>query len=194
MQRLARFIFFQLLKWKFNGSFPKVDKCVIIVIPHTSWHDFYIGVLVRKIVGLPMHFVAKDALFKPPFGWYFRWMGGHPVDRSKSNNFVEAVANIIGRAEILAALFGLLSCLLFSYHYHQKTRNLRPDTTIIECNSKPRYYDHGVITDCWEFIDASAGLIPIVLEERYLPSLGEEYSIKKLNDDWYLVGRNANGN
>ncbi len=46
-----------------------------------------------------MHFVGKASLFRPPFGWYFRWMGGHPVDRSKSNNFVEAVAQIFDEQE-----------------------------------------------------------------------------------------------
>ena len=99
MKWLAKRIFFRWMGWKFNGNFPNIKKCVIAVVPHTSWHDFYIGVFTRKIVGLDMHFVAKDALFKAPFGWYFRWMGGHPVDRSKSSNFVEAVAQIFNREE-----------------------------------------------------------------------------------------------
>jgi 1-acyl-sn-glycerol-3-phosphate acyltransferase len=63
--------------WKMIGSWPAgVKKAVMIVVPHTSWHDFYIGLMVRRILGVDIKYVAKKELFKPPFGWYFRWMGG----------------------------------------------------------------------------------------------------------------------
>lgn len=65
---VARFIFSTLLGWKIVGEFPKLNKCVIIVVPHSSWHDFYVGVFTRKIVGLEMNFVGKKELFRPPFG------------------------------------------------------------------------------------------------------------------------------
>ena len=99
MRSIAKFIFFKLMKWKFNGTFTKLKKCVIIVLPHTSWHDFYIGVFARKIIGIPMHFVAKETLFKPPFGWYFKWMGGRPIDRSKSNNYVASITSLFSELD-----------------------------------------------------------------------------------------------
>src|SRR5690606_23843932 len=39
-------------------------------------------------------FFAKDSLFRFPVGGLFRWLGGIPVDRSKSTNFVDAVINM----------------------------------------------------------------------------------------------------
>jgi len=93
---LTKFIFNKLLGWKIIGSIDsnKIPKAVIIVVPHTSWHDFYIGVFVRRIMDTKISFVAKKELFKQPFGWYFRWMGGAPLDRSKNQNKVDSIVDI----------------------------------------------------------------------------------------------------
>ena len=88
--------------WKFYGFWPaSVKKAVVIVVPHTSWHDFYIGLLVRRILGVEMKFLAKKELFKPPFGWYFRWMGGTPLDRTAGQNKVEAIAALFSEKKEL---------------------------------------------------------------------------------------------
>ena len=93
MNWLAKFIYFNLMGWKFYGSWPAgLKKAVVIVMPHTSWHDFYLGLLVRRILGVDIKFVAKKELFKPPFGWYFKWMGGTALDRTSGQNKVEAIA------------------------------------------------------------------------------------------------------
>jgi 1-acyl-sn-glycerol-3-phosphate acyltransferase len=90
-----KFIFFKLMGWKITGTFDeKIKKCVLMVIPHTSWHDFYLGIFTRGIVDLEMNFVAKKELFQFPFGYYFRWMGGAPIDRVGSLNKVGAIAKI----------------------------------------------------------------------------------------------------
>lgn len=94
LRALAKFIYFNLMGWKMDDHFPQIDKCVIAVVPHTSWWDFPLGLLVRKILGMEINYVGKKSLFKPPFGWFFRWTGGAPIDRSKSENKVEAVAQI----------------------------------------------------------------------------------------------------
>ncbi|NJW53270.1 1-acyl-sn-glycerol-3-phosphate acyltransferase [Salinimicrobium oceani] len=106
MNWLAKFIYFKLMGWKFEGHWPEgVNKAVVIVVPHTSWHDFYLGLLVRRILGVDIKFVAKKELFKPPFGWYFRWMGGTPLDRTPGQNKVEAMAaKFEGREEFRMAI------------------------------------------------------------------------------------------
>lgn len=99
MHNLAKFIFFKLLGWKTVGEFPNIDKCVFAVVPHTSWVDFFLGLLIRRVMNIDISFIAKKSLFKPPFGWYFRWMGGAPIDRSKSSDTVTAIANIFNDKE-----------------------------------------------------------------------------------------------
>lgn len=97
---IAKFIFYKLMGWKIRGDFDrKIKKSVVIVIPHTSWHDFYIGVFTRRILKVQINFVGKKELFKWPFGAYFRWMGGVPLDRTSGQNKVEAIAQIFKNKE-----------------------------------------------------------------------------------------------
>ncbi|MFH6604508.1 1-acyl-sn-glycerol-3-phosphate acyltransferase [Maribacter algicola] len=95
MYKLAKFIYYKLMGWKLVGEFPQIDKCVVIVVPHTSNVDFFLGLLVRRVLNEEFNYVGKKSLFKWPWGWYFRRMGGMPIDRSKSNNFVAACAELI---------------------------------------------------------------------------------------------------
>lgn len=91
----SKFFFYKVLGWKIVGDFtPSIKKSVIIVVPHTSWHDFYIGVFTRKIRGTKIHWVGKKELFSWPMGWYFRWMGGASLDRTSGQNKVEAITEI----------------------------------------------------------------------------------------------------
>ena len=103
MRWLARFIYFKILGWKITGNttFSKetVKKAIIIAVPHTSWHDFFIGILLRKSVGVKTNFVGKKELFKWPFGWYFRAVGGAALDRTSGQNKVEAIANLFKNQE-----------------------------------------------------------------------------------------------
>ena len=86
--------------WKLNGSFPEVSKCVLAVAPHTHWIDFPLGLIVRSMLGVEINYVGKKSLFRQPFGWFFRWTGGAPVDRGKQQDTVQAVANIFDRREV----------------------------------------------------------------------------------------------
>jgi 1-acyl-sn-glycerol-3-phosphate acyltransferase len=104
---LYKYIFNKLLGWNIEGSFQKdkEKKAVIIVVPHTSWHDFYIGVFVRKLQQTQINFVAKKELFIWPFAYYFKWMGGAPLNRATQQNKVEAIATIFNsRKEFRLAL------------------------------------------------------------------------------------------
>lgn len=101
MTWLARLIYFRILNWKLEENFDRtIKKCVIIVAPHTSSWDFLIGVLVRKILNIHIDYVAKKELFKPPFGWYFKMVGGTPLDRTGNQKKVDAIAEIFSEKEI----------------------------------------------------------------------------------------------
>lgn len=99
-QSLYKFIFFRLMGWKIDGSIDEdIKKSVLMVLPHTSWHDFYLGIFTRGIIAVEMNYIAKKELFRFPFGFYFRWMGGAPIDRSGSLNKVDAIAKIFNDYE-----------------------------------------------------------------------------------------------
>ncbi|MGZ9675759.1 1-acyl-sn-glycerol-3-phosphate acyltransferase [Flavobacterium sp. GNP001] len=99
-KRLYEFIFFKLMGWKIVGGIDaSVKKCVMMVLPHTSAHDFYLGIFTRGITQLEMNWVGKKELFRFPFGYYFRYMGGEPLDRSGGLNKVESIAAIFEKKE-----------------------------------------------------------------------------------------------
>lgn len=100
MKSLSRFILYTVLGWRTIGNFPKnLNKYVIIAAPHTHWLDFPLGVLIKWAESLPANYIGKATLFKPPFGFIFRWLGGAPVDRSRSHNKVDAIVDIFNRKE-----------------------------------------------------------------------------------------------
>jgi len=100
VKTISKFILYNLLGWKVENGFPDTPKkYIIIAAPHTSWIDFPIAILARMSEGKMVHFIGKDVLFKGPFGFFFRALGGTPVDRSKSTNTVDAIINLFNSKE-----------------------------------------------------------------------------------------------
>lgn len=95
-----------LFGWRIVGGIPHdLKKYVLIAAPHTSWWDFPLGILTRAAISRKIYFLGKRALFRPPLGIFFRWMGGVPVDRSKSSKFVDQMVNEFqNREEFAVAL------------------------------------------------------------------------------------------
>ncbi|WP_299764786.1 1-acyl-sn-glycerol-3-phosphate acyltransferase [uncultured Dokdonia sp.] len=93
---LSKWIYKKVLGWKAIGDFSEdtVKKCIVIAVPHTSWHDFYMGVLLRATLGVKIGFVGKKELFKWPFGYFFRAMGGAPIDRTSGQDKVKSIAHV----------------------------------------------------------------------------------------------------
>lgn len=102
MRWLAKFIYHNILGWKVTGfsDFEDIKKTIIIAAPHTSWHDFYIGVLVRAVLGVETNFIGKKSLFKWPYGWIFKKLGGSPVERKRNENQVESIARLFRDKEV----------------------------------------------------------------------------------------------
>ena len=101
MRWLSKFIYFKLLGWKVTGftDFSSIKKAVMIGAPHTHWLDFPIGLLLRSVLGVKSNYVGKKGLFKWPYGWFFRALGGVPVERKSNENQVEAIARIFSEKE-----------------------------------------------------------------------------------------------
>jgi 1-acyl-sn-glycerol-3-phosphate acyltransferase len=85
---LARF-FLWLFGWKVEGQLPDLPKFVLIGAPHTSNWDFVMFLAIIFFLRANVRFMGKAELFRNPFGWFFYWCGGIPVDRSKSQGLVE---------------------------------------------------------------------------------------------------------
>lgn len=100
LSRLCRALL-GLIGWRVAFVPPPGPKAVVIFYPHTSNWDFPIGVLARAAVAIPIGFIGKDSLFRPPFGGLFRWLGGIPVNRRERTGFVAALAALFAQRDSL---------------------------------------------------------------------------------------------
>ncbi len=98
---------FRIAGWKIRGDFSReTRKVVIAVAPHTSNWDFPVGLAARSILRLRnVRFLGKSQLFRPPYGWVFRMLGGYPIDRNKREDMVnQAAALFNGHDELMLAI------------------------------------------------------------------------------------------
>ena len=95
----------RLTGWRIEGEFPNLPQYVVIVAPHTSNWDFFLGVTVMFAIGFRGTFLSKDSLFRWPTGPVMRWLGGVPVDRVNPHNVVEQTIDYFrSRPHMLLAL------------------------------------------------------------------------------------------
>jgi len=104
---LLRWISLFILKgmgWKTEGKRPDVPKYVLIAAPHTSNWDFFLMILVALSLNLNTYVMAKKGLIDWPGGFFFRWLGAIPIDRSQSANTVEQAIQFFQESESLAII------------------------------------------------------------------------------------------
>ena len=89
--RMLSIVMLKVCGWRVEGEFPKeLKQCVVIGAPHTTNWDMPFSLMIAFALNTPLYWVGKSSIFRFPFGFLMRWMGGIPVDRSKSHNMVEA--------------------------------------------------------------------------------------------------------
>ena len=99
-QRLARAIL-KMVGWEMTGSFPDLPKYILVGAPHTSNWDFPLAMLLMLAGGVRFNWIGKDSLFRWPLGGIFRRLGGIPVHRDRSNNFVAQIVQAFENSERL---------------------------------------------------------------------------------------------
>jgi 1-acyl-sn-glycerol-3-phosphate acyltransferase len=81
---------------------------VLVVYPHTSNWDFVVLVLMKWAVGIPVHFLGKDKLFRIPlFGRWLRYLGGIPVNRISPRGIVGQAVDQVTQAKVQGRYFWL---------------------------------------------------------------------------------------
>lgn len=93
---------FRTRGWKVKGVIPSdVPKAIVVAAPHTSNWDFVFALGAYQVSGLPINYVAKKELFRFPFSIIFNATGGIPVNRAKSQNFVDAIVQKFSESDRL---------------------------------------------------------------------------------------------
>lgn len=96
---IARVYFLIFRGWTVVDQIPQHKKTVFIAGPHTSNWDMPFMVAAAAILRVQISWMGKDSLFKFPFGWFMRLLGGTPVDRSSPQGLVAQAADILTSKE-----------------------------------------------------------------------------------------------
>lgn len=102
--RLIARIYLGCFGWKCLGHVPKEQKYIVLAGPHTSNWDFPLMIACASIIHADPYWMGKKAIFSFPFGWFFKWMGGISIDRSKSNSVVDQMVQVFTEADKLCVL------------------------------------------------------------------------------------------
>jgi hypothetical protein len=94
----------KLFGWKSILAPAPGKKFVALGYPHTSNWDFVPAVAWAWSTGLKMNFVGKAALFKGIMGPIMKALGGIPLERDKSKNFVDQIVEIINSRDEIALI------------------------------------------------------------------------------------------
>ncbi len=97
--RFVTYLIFRLVGWRVEGQLPDLPKYILIGAPHTSNWDFVLFLGIIFHLRANVKFMGKAELFRNPFGWFFYWCGGIPVDRKKSQGLVEQMVEACGKSD-----------------------------------------------------------------------------------------------
>jgi len=93
-------LIYKIVGWKIEGNVHAYDKAVLVVAPHTSNWDFFVGLGAKFIGDINSHFLIKKSwMDKPVLGWILKILGGVPVDRAKRTNVAQQMADYFGERE-----------------------------------------------------------------------------------------------
>jgi 1-acyl-sn-glycerol-3-phosphate acyltransferase len=87
--RLLAIGILKLIGWHARGEELANPRCVLIGAPHTSNWDFPLMLLVVLKLRLRVFWMGKHTLFPFGLGWFMKWLGGIPINRSASHNVVK---------------------------------------------------------------------------------------------------------
>jgi 1-acyl-sn-glycerol-3-phosphate acyltransferase len=95
----------RLLGWRISGTLPDHPRLVVIVAPHTSNWDFFIGLATRFTLELEVAWLGKHTLFLGPWAPLLRQLGGIPVNREAPQGLLpELIRRLNSSQRFLVAL------------------------------------------------------------------------------------------
>ena len=102
MRKIIGTFLLKLLGWKveLEGDLENLNRCVLIVAPHTDNIEYLLGNLDK-----PLRVIIKDAHTKAWYGFIVKALGGIGINRSQRNNLVQFVTDLFKKED-----FSLVIC------------------------------------------------------------------------------------
>ncbi|MGA9211789.1 1-acyl-sn-glycerol-3-phosphate acyltransferase [Kaistella sp.] len=95
MKKILAKLVLKIIGWKvvLEGDVNNLDRCILVVAPHTANEEYMLGNLAYWSLGKPLKVIIKDAHTKAWYGFLVKAMGGIGIDRSQKNNLVKFVVD-----------------------------------------------------------------------------------------------------
>lgn len=102
---IGRILLF-VLRWQIKGKVHNGPKFVMILAPHTSEWDFYVGLAGKLALGLHSSWLVSSAYTWWPLGFFLRKLGGIPIYKNGPRNLVsQFVESFNNNERMMVTLF-----------------------------------------------------------------------------------------
>ena len=81
--------------WQIIGKIPNEERVLIIAAPHTSNWDFILGIAALFALNVNIKWLGKHSIFLPGTAWFFKWLGGIPVNRENPSSLIDYVVRTV---------------------------------------------------------------------------------------------------
>ena len=101
MKKFLAKLILKLVGWKvvLEGDVDNLDRCILVVAPHTSNAEYLLGNLAYWSMGKKLIIIIKDAHTKAWYGFIVKAIGGIGIDRSQKNDFVKFVVDLFKKED-----------------------------------------------------------------------------------------------
>lgn len=95
MKKFLGKLILKIVGWKvvLHGDVNVLDRCILVVAPHTDNSEYLLGNLAYWSLGKRLKIIIKDAHTKAWYGFLVKSLGGIGIDRSQKNDLVNFVKN-----------------------------------------------------------------------------------------------------
>lgn len=107
MKRLIGRFTLKIMGWKINPDVPPhLKRSVLIMAPHTSNWDYFIGMMAFwGVYQINLKQLIKKELFFPPLGWLLKSLGGIPVNRKGHTKLTIIISELYKKSNELTIVF-----------------------------------------------------------------------------------------
>lgn len=101
MKKIIAKLALGLMGWKvkLHGDPAVLNRCILVVAPHTDNMEYILGNLAYWLLDKPLRIIIKDQHTKAWYGGIVRGLGGAGIDRSQRNNLVNFVADLFKKED-----------------------------------------------------------------------------------------------
>jgi 1-acyl-sn-glycerol-3-phosphate acyltransferase len=89
--------FYRAIGWNLEGSIADAERVMVVAAPHTSNWDFVFGISVILGINARVRWLGKHSIFKFGVAWFFRWLGGIPVNRAQPDAVMGYVDDAVAK-------------------------------------------------------------------------------------------------